>query len=71
MNALWLAPVIVLAVGMGVAFYVARDAARAARELGEGVARFAEVRAALNGLADETGELRAGLERHGRSRGRK
>ena len=66
MNALWLAPVIVIAIGMGVAFYLARDAARAARELADGVTRFGEAGAAVQGLVDEIGGLRQGLARHRR-----
>ena len=66
MNALWIAPVVVAAVGMAVAWYLSREAAAAARELREGVARFGEVRVALSRLRDDSEQLRRGLERHRR-----
>ena len=66
MNALWLIPALIVAVGMAVTWYLSRDAAAAARELREGVVRFGEVRVALARLQEDGNELRQGLERHRR-----
>ena len=63
MNPFWVAPVVVLAIGLAVVLFVAVDAARAARQLGEEVRRFAEVRGPLRDLNEASGELRRGLDR--------
>jgi hypothetical protein len=63
-NPFWVVPVVVLVAGAVVLLSVLRDAARAARELHDEVGRFAAVREPLEGLAEETSELRRGLERH-------
>ncbi|MGH2684862.1 MAG: hypothetical protein ACRDJP_05275 [Actinomycetota bacterium] len=66
MNAFWLIPAIVVAIGMAVTWYLSREAAAAARELREGVARFGEIRVALTRLQRDGDELRQGLVRHRR-----
>jgi len=65
-NALWLIPALVVAVGMVVTWYLSRDAAAAARELREGVVRFGEVRVALARLQEDGAELRRAVAKRTR-----
>jgi cytochrome c-type biogenesis protein CcmH/NrfF len=58
MNALWLIPAVVIAVGMGVAWYLSREAAAAARDLRAGVGQFGELRVALRRLQEDGEALR-------------
>lgn len=63
MNALWVIPALVVVIGMGVAWYLSREAAAAARQLRDGVGRFGEVRVELTRLREDGEALRRRLAR--------
>jgi hypothetical protein len=65
-NALWLAPLLVVTAGTVIVLVLARDAGAAAREVREGIVSLGDVRASLRHLRGELAEVRRGLAERGR-----
>jgi hypothetical protein len=57
-NALWLAPLAVLLVGLSVLVVLVRDTTRAARDLREGISGIGDIRVALVRIRPELDSLR-------------